>query len=180
MYMFRKKLEDILALLVVQLVDLLGEHAVDKQALPTGNRVDPNDGMRRLEVLVVVEGAPSVSSEGFAFGLGGSEEEVASVFGGEAFEEFAVGWGETVVELVSGGPESVCKGESKYRSCGGGYLLTSSAFRGELSDLQRGVVGRRGLEATRRYRSAMASLRSVEKAAYVTSECYPEWGMNVS
>jgi hypothetical protein len=97
MHMLCKKVQDIRALLVIQLVDLLGEHAVDEQTLPTGDRVDPNDGMRSLEILVVVERASSVSTEGLAFGLGGSEEEVASVFGGEAFEELAVDRGQAVV-----------------------------------------------------------------------------------
>jgi hypothetical protein len=95
--MSREELEDILALLMVQLVDLLGEHTIHKQALPTGYRVDPNDGMRSLEVLVVVEGAASVSAKRFALGLGGSQEKVASVLRGETFEELAVGRGEAVV-----------------------------------------------------------------------------------
>lgn len=121
--MLREELQDILALLVVQLVDLLGEDTIDEQALPPCNRVDPNDRMRSLEVLIIVERASPVSSQGFAFGFGGSQEKVTSMFGGEAFEKLAVGRGESVVQLVPRSPECVCRGRMNTGLVGAGICL---------------------------------------------------------
>jgi hypothetical protein len=59
----------------------------------------------------------------------------------------------------------------KYKSGGEGDPLTSSAFCREFSDLERGVVGRGGLEAMRGGRSALMPWTGAEKATNVTSEC---------
>ena len=48
MDMLRQELEQILALLVVQLVDLLRENPIDEQRLPACDGIHPNDGVRSL------------------------------------------------------------------------------------------------------------------------------------
>lgn len=55
---------------------------------------------------------------------------------------------------------------------GEGDSLTSSAFCREFSDLERGVVGRSGLEAMGEERSAFMPLTDGEKATNVISECW--------
>lgn len=107
MDMLRQELEQILAFLVVQLVDLLGKNAVNEQRLPSRYWVDPDDRVRSLEILVIVEWRATVTSEWFAFSFGSRNEEITTVFGGETFEEFAIGGCQSVVELVSRGPEGV-------------------------------------------------------------------------
>jgi hypothetical protein len=97
-----------------------------------------------------------MASKRFALGFGGRDEEITTVFGGETFEEFAVGGCQAVVELVTRGPKGVCEASQRQaQTCI--RRLTSSALRRELPDLQTSVVRRRRFKAMATYGSVWRS-----------------------
>lgn len=73
--MGKQELEQVVRLVLIELVDLLGETTVDEQTLPSGDRVGPDDGVRVGQVLPLIIRRPSVLADRDALVLGLFDEE---------------------------------------------------------------------------------------------------------
>lgn len=95
-------LQDLLRLVGRELVDALGEVAVDEDALPAGDWVGPNNGVAGLEGGAVVVGvAADALAEVVAELVGDCEEELAVVGSGQAFEEGGIRRRKAIVGFVA-------------------------------------------------------------------------------
>jgi hypothetical protein len=88
-------------LILIELVDLLGETAVDEQTLPSGDRVSPDDRVRVGQVLPLIIRRPSVLADGYPLVLGLFDKEGRRVESRQALEELLVVRRESIVGLVS-------------------------------------------------------------------------------
>lgn len=138
-----------------QFVNLLGKDSVDKETLPAGDGVGPDDRMDSAQVLADVLRSTSRLSQG-GVGLAGHVNEMLTDVGGsETFEEGPVCGGKTVVRLVRGSPESV----------------TTDFGKG--SDLKSGVVRRVGLKGDIRMPESIAE-RSLQNSVITFLEVLVE------
>lgn len=131
-----------------KLVDVLDVMPDWKDALPTCDWVRADYGMDGFELGADVQGvAARLLVEGEVAAGGGVVEAGLGEGGGQGFEEFLVGSGDAVVDLVAGGPECVCgwisERKKDFRDTGLSRTTTSSW---ELSQSQRRVVCRHRLE----------------------------------
>lgn len=103
----KKESEQTVRFLRSQFVNPLGKDSIDKETLPAGDGVGPDDRMDSAQVLADVLRSTSRLSQG-GVGLAGHVNEMLTDVGGsETFEEGPVCGGKTVVRLVRGSPESV-------------------------------------------------------------------------
>lgn len=105
--MLKEELEQAVRFLRSQLVDSLGKDSVDKEALPAGDGIGPDDRMDSAQMLADVLWGTSVLSKG-GIGLACDVDEILTDMGGsETFKEGLICGGKAVVCLISGCPESV-------------------------------------------------------------------------
>jgi len=122
-------LENLLALVRVDLVNVFGERADGKYALPPSNRVGAYDGMYgRKRLAHIFWGASSFCVQRGSPRLSSLDESVADESRGQAFQECLHRLAEAFIDLVPRCPERV------------------AARRGQLDQSQAGVVGRHWLE----------------------------------
>jgi hypothetical protein len=102
-------------LILIELVDLLGETAVDEQTLPSGDRVSPDDRVRVRQVLPFIIRRSSVLADRDALVLGLLDKEGRRMERRQTLEELLVVRRESVVCLVS---RTVMRYDSKEISFG--------------------------------------------------------------
>ena len=106
-----KPRQEVLALLIGQTVDALDVVANAEDGLPAGDRVSADEGVDGLQQLAHVLGRATLGRVDLeVVALGGVVEERLGREDGQLIEEALERGRDTVVELVSRGPESVCTG----------------------------------------------------------------------
>ena len=140
--------QELLALLLVQLIDHFRERPDRENALPPRHRVCPDNRvhcLQRPSDILRASARLLVDLDFLRVGLRHLDEAVPYEGGGQTLEELLIRRGKAVVELAARSPERV------------------AARGGELGQAERGVVGGHGLELDVRVplRGVVALLRLV-------------------
>jgi hypothetical protein len=100
--------EKVVRLALGETIDVLNVVTNSKDGLPASDWIGADNRVFGGEFITNVERVTArISVELELLVLGGLSEERLGVGGGKAIKELLVGWGETVIDFVSGCPESV-------------------------------------------------------------------------
>lgn len=144
--MLKEELEQAVRFLRSQLVDPLGKDSVDKEALPAGDGIGPDDRMDSAQMLADVLWGTSVLSKG-GIGLACDVDEILTDMGGsETFKEGLICGGKAVICLISGCPEGVTCSHVSERTIAMLEVNTLTTDLGKGPDLKSGVVRRVGFK----------------------------------